>query len=64
MIQFDFAFNYCQTVQVYYDPYDPERYYVAEESIGKLLGRIFTWVGIACLAVAAGVLAVGLIILR
>ena len=57
-------FTVGQTVQVYYDPYDPECYYVAEESIGKLLGRIFTWVGIACLAVAAGVLAVGLIILR
>ena len=52
-----------QAVQVYYDPYDPERYYVPEESVVKLLGRIFTWVGIGCFAMAAIALAAGFIIL-
>lgn len=57
-------FTVGETVQICYNPDNAEDYYVVEEMLAPLLGRIFTWVGIACLTVAVITLIAGRILVR
>lgn len=55
-------FTVGQTVELFYDPDRPERYYVPEETVGNLLGWIFVGVCGVCLAIALTVFYLGVVL--